>query len=185
MNIPNAISFFRLLLVPVFALVYFSGGDNSSLWAFGVFLVAGISDILDGYIARKYNMVTSLGRIIDPLADKLMVFTALVCTAIDGKIHPIFPILFFIKEGYQIYGAARLAGKISDVVPANIWGKSATFLFYVAITLVTVFPQDLGSSLAFLALCIALALSIIAFFTYYKIGKELIKDAGVDEKKHS
>ena len=172
MNIPNAISTFRLFLVPVFALVYFSGIDNASLYAFLIFAVAGFSDILDGYIARKFNMVTKLGRIIDPLADKLMVFTALVCTAITGNIPAIFPVLYLIKEGWQVFQTFRLADKIDDVPPANFWGKGGTFLFYVAITMGVLMPQY--DTAVLIVLCMAVTFSVIAYFTYRERGKRLV-----------
>lgn len=184
MNLPNAISTFRLFLVPIFAFVYFSSNEYSNFYAFLIFFTAGVSDILDGYIARKYNLVTKLGRIIDPLADKLMVFTALVCLSISGYIPYIFPIFFFLKEGYQVYGAIRLAGKISDVPAANVWGKSATCLFYLGITVSTLFRQS-GQKISIFVLTISIIVSVIAFISYYKRGKNLIAhETFTPEAKH-
>ena len=182
MNIPNAISTFRLCLVPVFAYVYFNGGEYASLYAFGIFALAGFSDVLDGYIARKYNMVTKLGRIIDPLADKLMVLAALVCTSVARRIHPVFPVVYFIKEGWQGNQAFRLADRISDMPPANFWGKGATFLYYVAITIAMLFSSE-NNTAVFIVLCAAIAFSVVAYFTYRARGKRLV-DA-VDKAKES
>lgn len=182
MNIPNAISTFRLCLVPVFAYIYFSGTPYASLYAFGIFVLAGFSDVLDGYIARKYNMVTMLGRIIDPLADKLMVFTALLCTAIAGHIKLLFPALYFIKEGWQGIQAIRLAGRISDVPPANFWGKGATFLYYVSITIAILLPGK-GNTAAFITLCAAVGFSLVAYWTYRTRAKRLVVQS--DEAKES
>ena len=75
MNIPNLLSIFRLALIPVFAVVIFSPIPNSALWACLIFLLSGATDVLDGYIARKYNMITNVGKVLDPLADKLMQIT--------------------------------------------------------------------------------------------------------------
>lgn len=183
MNLPNAISAFRLFLVPVFAIVYFGNSANSNIYAFIIFLVAGVSDVIDGYIARKYNLVTKLGRIIDPMADKCMVFTALTCTAITGDIYFIFPVLYLLKESYQIYGAIRLAGKISDVPPANFLGKSTTCLFYIAITIAILFPK--GFAYSFSILCLGFLTSIISFISYYKRGKKLIATSNLMPKDAS
>ncbi|MBE6989070.1 MAG: CDP-alcohol phosphatidyltransferase family protein [Clostridia bacterium] len=182
MNIPNAISTFRLCLVPVFAYVYFNGGDYATFYAFGIFALAGFSDVLDGYIARKYNMVTMLGRIIDPLADKLMVWSALICTAVAGHIHPFFPVAYFVKEGWQGIQAFRLAGRISDVPPANFWGKGATFLYYVSITIAMLLPGK-GNTAAFVTLCAAIIFSLVAYYTYRVRGKRLVDEA--DKAKES
>lgn len=133
MNIPNALSIFRLILVPVFVGVFFSDGPNAHLWAAGVFLLAGATDILDGRIARKYNQITVLGRILDPLADKLMVMTVLYCMAKQGMIPMAVSILYGAKECLQIIAATLLLGRLKDMPPSNIWGKTATLLFYVAI----------------------------------------------------
>ena len=174
MNIPNTISFFRLCLVPVFALFYFSPLENGRIYALGIFLLAGFSDVLDGYIARKYNMITKLGRIIDPVADKFMVFCAILCLAISGDIHFIFPALYFVKESYQLLCAYKLMNKISDVPPASFWGKAATVLFYVAVTLGVGFKN--AHTYAVIALILALSASVTAAITYYFRSKRLIKD---------
>lgn len=173
MNIPNAISFFRLFLVPIFAILYFSPLEHGKLYALGIFLLAGFSDVLDGYIARKYNMTTKLGRIIDPVADKFMVFCAILCLAIGGSIHFIFPALYFVKESYQLLCAYKLMNKISDVPPATFWGKASTCLFYIAITLGVGFANL--QLYAIIALIAALTTSVIAAITYYFRSKRLIQ----------
>lgn len=111
-------------------------------------------------------MITKLGKFIDPLSDKLMVFTALTCTAVSGHIHPFFPAAYFIKEGWQGIQAVRLAGKIYDVPPANRWGKNATLYFYIAIAISLLFPGK-GDSAAFVMLCAALICSLVAYYTLY------------------
>jgi phosphatidylglycerophosphate synthase len=81
MNIPNILSLFRLCLVPVFPLVYFSGMPYANLWAALVYAGAAATDVLDGLLARRLNMITRLGRLLDPLADKLMGAAVIVCVA--------------------------------------------------------------------------------------------------------
>ena len=86
MNLPNLLSLFRLALVPVFSAVFFSGLPNARPLSAGVYALAFFTDIADGWIARHYNQVTPLGRILDPLADKLMTFVVILCITIAGII---------------------------------------------------------------------------------------------------
>jgi CDP-diacylglycerol--glycerol-3-phosphate 3-phosphatidyltransferase len=97
MNLPNVLSFFRLCLVPVFVLVYFSSIAHSGILAVIVYGVAALADVLDGKIARKYNMTSTLGKILDPLGDKLMTFVVLVCITID-KVVPLWAVLIFVVK---------------------------------------------------------------------------------------
>ena len=84
MNIPNALTLFRFILIGVFPYLYFMEGQvNNKVWAFAVFLLAGVTDVLDGFIARRCNLITKWGKLMDPLADKLMLITVLsVCLLI-------------------------------------------------------------------------------------------------------
>ncbi|MBR2181146.1 MAG: CDP-alcohol phosphatidyltransferase family protein, partial [Oscillospiraceae bacterium] len=86
MNIPNLLSIFRMCLVPVFVVVFFSDSPHAYAYAAGVYALAGITDVLDGIIARKFNLITKLGKILDPLADKMMTITVFVCISIAGLI---------------------------------------------------------------------------------------------------
>ncbi len=135
MNIPNALTLFRFILIGVFPYLYFMEGQvNNKVWAFAVFLLAGVTDVLDGFIARRCNLITKWGKLMDPLADKLMLITVLVCLFID-KVIPLWAILIIVlKELLMILGAAFLYRQRKVVVQANFYGKLATFLFYVAVT---------------------------------------------------
>ena len=84
--IPNILSIIRLALVPAFVVVFFSESPNAQLYAGLIFILASLTDALDGFIARRFNMVTRLGRILDPLADKLMTVSALLCVTVAGLI---------------------------------------------------------------------------------------------------
>lgn len=181
MNLPNSISIFRMCLIPVFVGVFFSPMKNAEIYAVLIFILAGVSDVVDGYIARKYDLVTRLGRIIDPLADKLMVVAALFCVAISGKIHIIFPILYVVKELYQVYGAYKLMDKISDVPPANFWGKAGTCLFYLTIVVSIVF-KNVPSIIVTVLIILSFASSITALVSYYIRGKKLINQANEREE---
>ena len=133
MNLPNAPSLFRLLLVPVYLKVFFSGVPNAGLYAAAIFVLAGVTDIVDGYIARKYNLITLLGRILDPLADKMMVTAALCSLSIAGKLPWAITALYIAKEALMLIGSAVLYKRLKDMPASNKWGKSATVLLYIAI----------------------------------------------------
>ena len=135
MNIPNALTLFRFLLVGVFPYLYFHQGlAYNKVWAFAVSSLAGATDVLDGFIARRCNLITKWGKLMDPLADKLMMISVLVCLFLD-KVIPLWAALIIaLKESLMIFGAAFLYRNRRVVVQANFYGKLATFLFYVAIT---------------------------------------------------
>ena len=86
MSIPNLLSLLRLVLVPVFAVVFFQPAPDAHRWAVLIYLTAFLTDVADGWIARHFNQITKLGRILDPLADKLMTFTVIICITADGII---------------------------------------------------------------------------------------------------
>ncbi len=136
MNIPNGLSIFRICLVPCFITVFFAPWSAAYVLAAGIFLLAGLTDMVAGYIARKFGQVTMLGRLLDPLADKLMVFSALVCITIDGLIPVFIAVLFFGKEAVQAVGTLLLFRRIRDVPPSTKIGKLGTTLFYASVALV-------------------------------------------------
>jgi len=172
MNVPNALSFLRLLLVPVFVLVFFSDVPGALYWAAGIYLFAGLTDIVDGAIARKFNMITRLGRVIDPLADKLMQVAVFVCMAVKGFI-PVWVILILAaKEAVLLVGGAKILHVRKDIPSSNIYGKAAACIFYAVTLAIIVFrmPQWLDITL----LSGALSLSIAALLIYWFRNRHLL-----------
>lgn len=162
MNIPNILTTIRFFLIPIFYIVYFSSIDNHFLIAIIIFLISGITDVLDGYIARKYNMVTKWGTLLDPLADKLMLLTALFCLS-STNIIPIWMFIIVLgKEALMILGGILLL-KNETVLPAKYYGKAATLFFYLSIG-VMVFNEKAGTYIIY----IALILAFFAFFNYLR-----------------
>lgn len=169
MNVPNILTLLRLLLVPVFLISFFSNSPHNLQIAVAVFFIAGFTDVLDGYIARKYNLVTKFGAVLDPLADKLMLLSVLFCLSFKSYI-PFF--VFFIilaKEVSMIIVGIFLYNK-NVVIPSNIFGKLASVLFYVAI-LFTFSSPIIGRVLIYIAVLSAL----VAFFNYIKLYNKKIK----------
>ncbi len=144
-NIPNVLTYIRLLAVPAFALTFFliTAENFINIYvALAIFLFASITDVVDGKIARRYNMISDLGGVLDPLADKLLQVSVIICLTIRGNLHWIFPVLIGAKELYMIVGSIFLANK-NIVGKANFFGKAAAFVFAVAI-LMSFFNGDAG-----------------------------------------
>lgn len=158
MNIPNILTIMRFLLIPFFA--YFLYAQQYCVSIF-LFLLGGLTDILDGYIARKFDLITSWGKLADPLADKLMQITALTLLTMQNKI-PLFVLLIVIvKETFMGIGGVLLYKQKNYVVSANWYGKLATVVFYFAIVM-SLFKVPYNDILIF----IAVIMTLFAFFMY-------------------
>ncbi len=160
---------FRIILVPVFA-YEFLANDNFVLA--GIFLlVSGITDCLDGFIARKFNMITDLGKLLDPLADKLTQITAVLCLALKGFDMMWFLFgVFLVKDIALIVGGITIYKKKDLVVSSNWYGKIATIIFYVAVIFMSLFYDSIGESIkngiaGFMIL--AFIVAFVAYVLYY------------------
>ncbi len=165
-NVPNILSAFRILLAPVFAIAYFSHAQNPQIIALIVYGVASLTDVLDGYIARKYDITSELGRVLDPLGDKLMVCTVLACITVDGII-PLWAIILFVcKEllmlagGLVIHNVAKV-----DMPSSNFIGKASTVVFFVVCSILMVF-RSIPANIAEFMIAIALGLTFMALGSY-------------------
>ena len=165
-HVPNILTILRLLMIPVFVYLYFSDLPNAHFYALAVFVLAGITDVLDGYIARKYNLVSVVGTVLDPLADKLMLLTALICLTLDG-IMPLWAMaIMLVKELFMITGGLIMYfRKEKSVIPANKFGKLATLLFSLAVFFMIVRP---GTWYTMALLVLAIASKLSAFTSYAK-----------------
>lgn len=163
-NVPNVLTIIRLLLIGVFLYLFLGPADYIA--AVIVYSVAAITDVLDGYIARKYNQITDFGKLADPLADKLMLLAALFCLTYVGYIHWIFLAFVVVRDFALIIGSAFLL-KNKIVVYARIWGKLSTACFNFGIVL-----SFLANYLAWIApwhmvvLGLAVVFGIMAFIQY-------------------
>lgn len=187
MNLPNLLTIVRFFLVPVFILVY-TGGDAaaSRISAALIFLVASVTDVLDGYIARKYNLVTDFGKLADPVADKLMQLSAIGCLAINNRISMWILVLFIFKEIIMILGGINLL-KDKFVVQSKWSGKIATVVLFICVMVIlatdeAAFPKYYATIL----MCCSIIATIIAFFDYaqmYLKIKENMSKSRVDKEK--
>ena len=177
-NIPNILTILRFILIPVILYFIFTG---HYLLGFIFFTISGITDILDGAIARKFNLITNFGKLMDPLADKLTQISVLA-TLVFQKIIPFWIlIIVLLKELLMIIGASFLYGK--DVVVYSKWfGKLATVLFYLAIVCSLIIKEfaltGIWQNLDFILYCIAVIATIFYFIMYVKY---LYKDGFINK----
>ena len=177
LNLPNTLSLFRLCLVPVFVLLYFSGMEDARIYAVLVYILATFTDFLDGYFARRYNLITNLGKVLDPLGDKLLTFAVLLCITIDGIIPEFIVVLFFIKELTMGLGGLYIHKRIkTEIPPSNMLGKSATVIFFVICVILMIFGDAIPALAAALMVLGALLISFAAFISYiitfYRLSKK-------------
>ncbi len=174
LSIPNLISLVRLALIPCFIWTYLHGQPG---WTVGLVIFSGLTDILDGYIARRFNQVTELGKVLDPLADKLTQISLAVLLCISfAAIIPLVAILV-IKEGYMAWLGLRMIKRGGNVVSAKWWGKLATGAFYVGVVLVLLFSDRLGPwGVAIISLVISL-LMLFSLVRYSRLYRRLTQEA--------
>ena len=136
MNLPNKLTMLRVILIPFFvAFMLLSGAEYSYKWiALGIFITASLTDLLDGKIARKYNLVTNFGKLMDPLADKMLVSAALICLTAMGRLEAWIVIVIISRE-FIISGLRQIAADNGIVIAASYWGKYKTTFQMVMICL--------------------------------------------------
>lgn len=178
-NIPNLLSVFRICLVPCFVTVYFSEASDAKIYSVLIYALASFTDFLDGFIARKYNLITNLGRVLDPLGDKLMTTAVLVCITIDGVI-PYWALgIVVCKELLMAAGGLVLHKKFPGrMPPSNILGKTATVLFFVSCITLMLLP-NLRGDVAVAVMSPALGLMLMALGSYIMMFYGIIKKSEI------
>ena len=194
-QIPNYISVFRILLVPVYVLLFFGNigrgwFDQPFLGAGLVFLLAGFSDALEGYLARRNHWISDIGKLLDPLADKLLEAAVSICIAIEFRgPFVILSAIVISKEIIMIVGAYLLMSKGNVYVSAVWCGKLATVVWYLLICMLHFFPETAKGDLMLAdALCIVLILVMIMAFVFYVFNYasqiQSTKEAIIKKKKN-
>ena len=189
-TIPNLLTLIRILLVPIFAIAFYAYPEKRYI-SLGIFTLASLTDGVDGYLARKLNQISSFGKLVDPLADKLMIVCMLYCLMHEGLLAPeglealskwVF-LLILAKELFMVVGGVVMLSK-GIVVHSSIFGKAATALFCLAIILI--FParitepwhgvkwlQDVGRFMTLAATCA----SFVALYTYIRSSAQKLKQS--------
>lgn len=178
MNLPNKLSLFRIVIIPVFIIIYYLiGWTNNDLFAYflaPLFVVASITDFLDGYIARKQNLVTVFGKFIDPLADKLIVMAALIVLNALGLL-PYWITVVILSREFIVTGIRLVAVGDGKVIAASKLGKYKTASTMVGIIVMLLYPYfgvlaDIGLYVVYLGAF----LTIVSGVDYFIKNKEII-----------
>lgn len=196
MNLPNKLTILRIILVPFFVLFMLLSGDifpHRNLVALAIFGIASYTDHLDGKIARRDHLITNFGKLMDPLADKIMVMSALVCFVANGMTNTVFVLLIMVRE-FAVTSIRLIAVEQGRVIPANNWGKAKTVSQIVAICIVllTQYILDLGAYgilalptemlspiftwVNFVVMAIAALLAVVSGIIYAKNAKDLFTE---------
>ena len=176
MNLPNKLTVLRVLLIPFFVLFLLTdlGGDYGKYYALAIFIIASLTDLLDGKIARKYNLVTNFGKFMDPLADKLLVCSALICL-IELQRIPSWMVVLIIAREFTISGFRLIAADNGVVIAASYFGKFKTTFQMIAVCLLIADIEAL-QSVTLIILWIAVILTVVSLMDYLVKNKDVMKE---------
>lgn len=172
LTIPNLLSLFRLILIPVYVLIYLNATAAVHYYIAGSILaVSCLTDLIDGKIARRFNMVTTVGKVLDPLADKATQFTLILCLAIRYQVLWLIVALFVLKESFQLIAGLLTLRQGKMLTGALFSGKLCTVVLFLSLILLVLFPELKGGTVITIA-AIDGAFMLMAFGdyirTYYK-----------------
>ncbi len=167
MNTPNKLTIARMIIVPFLVIFLLTGwgGEANRYISLTLFVVASVTDWFDGYLARKNNLVTNFGKFMDPLADKLLVCSAMICM-IDLKRLPAWFVIIIIAREFIISGFRLIAAENGIVIAANYWGKFKTASQMIMIILLILHFDGIFVILEQIYIWLSLALTIISLITY-------------------
>lgn len=186
MNLPNKLTIFRVILIVPFVIVLLGGdagwfGDDlliPEIAALAIFIIASLTDMIDGKIARKYNLITNFGKFMDPLADKLLVSSALIALVAMERI-PAWVVIIIISREFIISGFRLIASDNNVVIAASYWGKFKTTFQMIMVCLMLL---DLSGFLAWwgiltnIVMWIALALTVISLVDYLIKNRDVMRE---------
>ena len=180
MNLPNKLTVLRVCMIPFFVvMLLLNGGENQTYRyiAAAIFIVASLTDMLDGKIARKYNLVTNFGKFMDPLADKLLVCSALICL-VDLKQLPAWMVIVIISREFIISGFRLVASDNGIVIAASYWGKFKTTFQMISVILLIIRIPAL-TVLTQICVWIALALTVISLVDYIAKNHKVLTEGSM------
>lgn len=180
LTIPNLLSLFRLVLIPVYAYIFLNATEPHHFWiAGGILAVSCLTDLVDGKIARKFNMISSVGKVLDPLADKFTQLALIICLSVHRKSLRLMLVLFLIKEFFQLFAMIFSLRRGKALDGALTIGKICTTVLFVSLTLMVLFPglsettTDIMTGICSLFLLISFVEYIRAYFGKHKKIQDL------------
>ena len=180
MNLPNKLTTLRVIMIPFFVFfLLWQNGENYTfrMIALALFIIASLTDLLDGKIARKYNLVTNFGKFMDPLADKLLVCSALICL-IELNALPAWMVIIIISREFIISGFRLIASDNGVVIAASYWGKFKTTFQMVSVVLLIL---DIPALALLTTICvwIALVLTIVSLVDYIYKNHKILTEGSI------
>ena len=177
MNLPNKLTILRVIMIPFFVVcLLMDKGAATEIAALVLFAVASITDFLDGYIARKYNLVTNFGKFMDPLADKLLVCSAMICLIELGRL-PAWIVIIIIAREFIISGFRLVASDNGIVIAASYWGKFKTVSQMFMIMLLILHPEGtVFFWLEQILIYVSLILTIVSLMDYIMKNKQVLTE---------
>lgn len=177
MNLPNQLTIFRVILIPFFVVCLLVPSiPYNNLIACAIFCIASFTDFLDGYLARKNNLVTNFGKFMDPLADKLLVGAALICLVETGQL-PAWVVVIIISREFIISGFRLIASDNGVVIAASYWGKFKTVTqMAMVIVLILNLQGELFQLLGLILMWAAVILTVVSLVDYIIKNKDVLKD---------
>ena len=167
-TIPNLLSLFRLLLIPVYMTIYLNAAQTKDYIAAAIILaISCLTDMVDGKIARKYNMISTIGKVLDPIADKVTQFTLIICLSIKYPILWHLVVLFVIKESFQFFAGLVTFRKGRMLTGALITGKICTAVLFVSLTVMILLPNITNQAVNIITIVDGIFM-IIAFADYIR-----------------
>lgn len=175
LNLPNSLSLLRIFLVPILVVILLTRFEGKELWGVAVFLLAALTDFLDGYVARRHGQVTTLGQMLDPVADKLLVSAAFISLVQEG-LAPAEMVVIIIGREFAVMGLRSVAAARQMIIPASIWGKYKMISQVAAIVLLIFADHPWGPSamigskvriIGWWALWVVVVLAVLSAIDYF------------------
>lgn len=179
MNTANKITLFRIILIPVFMAFFMAGSFACHITALVIFIIASISDAADGYIARHYNQITTFGKFIDPIADKMLVMAAFIVLVYDGRMSP-WALMIILAREFIVTGLRLVAVSEGKVIAASMWGKAKTVSQMIAVIaaivlMAPIFAENISVLITQLFIWISVLLTVVSGVDYLVKNWRLMK----------
>ena len=178
MNLPNSLTILRVIMIPLFVVAKLWATPESDIIAGCIFIAACVTDFFDGYLARKLNKITTFGKFMDPLADKLLVCAALICFLVDGNEEmPSWVVIVIISREFIISGFRLIAAEKGVTIAASWWGKVKTFTqMLMSLLLIFHFEQPIFRPIDTFFVYASLVLTVVSLIDYIYRNRAVMKD---------